>query len=241
MSLVVGDARTQAYNKHMLQDYQMQLMLVEQQNRKRLLLAKQLATEQGPVDATGASKVAGREQMSRDTAPDSKSRKDDYNVKRERPTSMTEWEDYLPPARKSKREAGPLVTTKRFGAFGRAGSIRKDSYSTPKSEPELVGHYVAEAANAREGPLRSHNAGNTVSPATSHGGTHTPDNEQEVKSRSLIPDTLDNFDFDAFLSEGDAFLEEGFAKDGYRSLPDYAIRHINGVDELLAKWTTLRP
>ena len=82
-------------------------------------------------DYTGYEYTDRREQMYRDTAPRPRPRPaDEYaGGRRERPTSMTGLESYIPNRALSTRDAGPPPSTRGFGGVGsvaRSGSLRHD-------------------------------------------------------------------------------------------------------------------
>ncbi len=89
-----------------------------------------------------------REQMYRDTAPRPRPRPaDDYNGgRRERPTSMTGLEGYMPSRTHPNRDAGPPPSTRGFGGVARSGSLRNDH----RARDELVPRdYARDEYNAQ--------------------------------------------------------------------------------------------
>ena len=91
-----------------------------------------------------------REQAYRDTAPRPRPRRDSYNsATRERPISMTGFEDYMPRESRVDREAGPPVTTRGFDNIGRSGSVRHEARSREGSLTRDYPNDRYEAAPSR--------------------------------------------------------------------------------------------
>ncbi|KAL8954179.1 MAG: hypothetical protein Q9222_000063, partial [Ikaeria aurantiellina] len=89
-------------------------------------LNQPLVRQPAERDRGGYEYTDRREQMYRDTEPRPRPRRDSYSGGgRERPLSMTGLEDYLPRLERPNRDAGPPVSTRGFGAIGRAGSLRQ--------------------------------------------------------------------------------------------------------------------
>lgn len=83
-------------------------------------------------DRGGYEYTDRREQMYRDTEPRPRPRRDSYSGggARERPLSMSELGDYLPPRERTNRDAGPPVSMRGFGGIGRSGSLRQGPSSS---------------------------------------------------------------------------------------------------------------
>ena len=101
-------------------------------------------------DYAGYEYTDRREQMYRDTAPRPRPRPaDDHTgVRRERPTSLTGLESYLPIKTLSTRDAGPPPSTRGFGGVGgvaRSGSLRNDHRTSiePASRDYVRDNYDA--------------------------------------------------------------------------------------------------
>ncbi len=106
-------------------------------------------------DYTGYEYTDRREQMYRDTAPKPRPRPaDDYNGgRRERPTSMTGLESYLPSRTPLNRDAGPPPSTRGFGGVARSGSLRHDHRTRDES---VAKDYVRDEYDSHHGRKYPH-------------------------------------------------------------------------------------